>query len=127
MLECGLGAFHLALLHWWRTPSIRLTRFSRPGVPFSPSQKARLRSIHPATILLSILAASGISFSTVAALGGAPLDQLALNGIFSLALAQMLWGLWSTGHRVWQVPLGLAFSAMFSVAYIVLDRAAESS
>lgn len=37
----------------------------------------------------------------------------------------MLWGLWSTGHRVWQVPLGLAFSAMFSVAYIVLDRAAE--
>ena len=125
MLECGLGAFHLALLHLVAHSHYKAHAFLSSGSAVLAKPEGAPRSIHPATILLSILAASGISFSTVAALGGAPLDQLALNGIFSLALAQMLWGLWSAGQRVWQVPLGLAFSAMFSVAYIALERAAE--
>lgn len=140
MLECGLGAFHLALLHmvahslfkahaFLSSGSVVLDRAERQeSVSLAMlSGNARKTEPAPATmqILCSIVAAFAICFSAGAALGVDALDQLALSSIFSLALAQMLWILWGNISPIWRVPVALAAGAILSLVYFGLHRLAE--
>ncbi len=125
MLECGLGAFHLALLHLVAHSLYKAYTFLSSGSVVLAKTERSQPLTSPATVLCCILAGFAISFSTAAATGMAPLDQFVLNGIFSLALAQMLWSVWGNLNRFWQVPLGIAAGAVLSLVYFGLDRLAE--
>ncbi len=125
MLECGLGAIHLALLHLVAHSLYKAHAFLSSGSVVQAESEHRQPPISPVTVLCCMVAAFAISFSAAAAMGVAPLDQFVLNGIFSVALAQMLWSLWGNISRVWRVPLGLAAGAILSMVYFALDRLAE--
>jgi NAD(P)H-quinone oxidoreductase subunit 5 len=124
MLECGLGAFHLALLHLVAHSLYKAHAFLSSGSVVHARAEAPQRSVQPAAVLLSILAASAISFFSPAAWGSAPSDHWTLHGIFTLALAQMLWSFWSTTGRAWLVPRGCAAAVILSSVYHALDRIA---
>jgi len=125
MLECGLGAFHLALLHLVAHSLYKAHAFLSSGSVVLAKTERPQPFISPATVLCCILAGFAISFSTAVAAGMAPLDQVVLNGIFSLALAQMLWSMWGNMNRVWPLTLGIAAGVVLSLVYFSLDRLAE--
>lgn len=111
MLECGLGAFPLALLHLVAHSLYKAHAFLSSGSVVHERNEDVGRGVHPAAFAVCLLAAVALSFRM-----GAP---MLLNGIFALAVGQMLWSL--PGR---QVPLGLVLGALMSLVYIGLERAA---
>ncbi len=125
MLECGLGAFHLALLHLVAHSMYKAHAFLSSGSLVFEKPVAEYRSITAAAVVASLLSAAGIGVLTAAAFGVSPLDEPVLLGIFTLALAQMLWSFWNVSDGVWQVASGLALGFVVSGAYFALGRVAE--
>lgn len=126
MLECGLGAFHLALLHIVAHSFYKAHAFLSSGsVVFARQQAQQPRAIHPLLAAAALLAAGGMTLATANLLGASPLEQPVLCGIFTLALAQMLWLQWASLEKVWQVPVSLAAGLVFAGAYFAWERAAE--
>jgi NAD(P)H-quinone oxidoreductase subunit 5 len=124
MLECGLGAFHLALLHLVAHSLYKAHAFLSTGSVVMAQAPVR-RPIAVATVVGSVFAALGISLVTATAMGVDPLERPVLSGIYVLALAQILWSLWAATERIGQVAIGLTAGVMFSVGYFALDRVAE--
>jgi NAD(P)H-quinone oxidoreductase subunit 5 len=123
MLECGLGAFHLALLHIVAHSLYKAHAFLSTGSAVSKvKQSNRYRAL--STGLASLLCAIGITAVTALLCGVEPLQQPLLSGIFLLALSQMLWSFWAKIQQFWQIPIGLALGAIFCAVYFALDRAA---
>jgi len=125
MLECGLGAFHLALLHLAAHSFYKAYAFLSSGSVVLRGFERSQFSISPIAVLSCILAAFAINFSIATWMGVAPLEQFALNGIFSLALAQMLWSLWTQVTEPWRLPLSVVVGGVLSAIYFALDRVAE--
>ncbi len=125
MLECGLGAFHLALLHIVAHSLYKAHAFLSSGSAVLSKPEPQSQPAPPLAIGLSLLAATAISFSIAAVLGVPFLPHLALNAIFSLGLAQMLWSASPHFRRAWHLPLALAAAALLSLAYFALHLLAE--
>ncbi len=125
LLECGLGAFHLALLHLVAHSLYKAHAFLSSGSVVLEKPVVEQRSLSPATVVVGLLSAAGISVIAAAGFRVSLLDEPALPGIFTLALAQMLWAFWSAGPGIWQVLLGGALGVSFSAAYLALGHVAE--
>lgn len=124
MLECGLGAYHLALVHLTAHALYKAHAFLSSGSAVLVRPVAEQPAIRPAVVVSGLLAAAGISLTVASVLAISPLAEPVLIGIFTLALAQMLWSVWQGVDRIWQVPLGLALGVGVTFAYFLLDRVA---
>jgi len=125
MLECGLGAFHLALVHLVAHSMYKAYAFLSSGSAVLTKREVPDRPNNLTAVASCILAAFALNFFIAHAIGVDPLDQPALNFIFSIALAQMLWGLVSIVGRPWQVPLGLISGVSLSLIYFGLEGIAQ--
>ncbi|MEZ5356512.1 MAG: proton-conducting transporter membrane subunit [Bryobacteraceae bacterium] len=125
MLECGLGAFHLALVHLVAHSLYKAHAFLSSGsaVQSRPTLSQRPQSL--AVVVSSIFAGIALTFLTAQTMSMNPVHSLALNLIFSIALAQMLWTLFGTIDRGWKVPLGLIAALAMSITYFALDMVAQ--
>lgn len=116
MLECGLGATELALLHLVAHSLYKAHAFLSTGSVVSTTGRPAARPVSTAAFALALGAAVGIGWLAASVLGVSPLHQPVLSGIVCLAIAQLLWSSWS--------PAGFLLAAVFSAAYFALDRVA---
>jgi NAD(P)H-quinone oxidoreductase subunit 5 len=125
MLECGLGAFHLALLHVVAHSLYKADAFLSSGSVVLAKPRVQNTPITSAALAMGLF--SALAMTAVAGwwVGAAPREEPVLIGIFSLALAQMIWNVWSAADRALSFPVGLVFGVILSVAYFALGRAAE--
>jgi len=126
MLECGLGAFHLALVHLVAHSLYKAHAFLSTGSAVQSRTVASGRSHRMASVLASVLAGLVLTFLAAKAVGVNPYHSLALNLVFSIALAQMLWaGFFGKRVRPWGIALGLLLAAGLGIAYFVLEEVAQ--
>ncbi len=118
MLECGLGAFHLALLHLVAHSLYKAHAFLSAGGAVQAAPQPHKRSVTPVAMGIGLICALGIFAATAWMLHADPLDQPVLNGIFVLALAQLIWS--ASDRPSSAVVLG----AVLSFAYLLLEGAA---
>lgn len=116
MLECGLGATGLALIHLVAHSLYKAYAFLSTGSVVAKKTRPATSPIGTATFALSIGAAAAIVWISAAATGVSPLHQPALSGIVCLAMAQLIWEARSAA--------GVLLAAGFSVAYFALERMA---
>lgn len=117
MLECGLGAFHLALLHLVAHSLYKAYAFLSSGSVVSAGPPRAIQATGVAALvagLLPVLLAWLTNFRQF--------DEPVLSGIFFLALAQLLWGL----KGGWQALTGLLAAACFTALYFGLETAASA-
>ena len=126
MLQCGLGAFSIAVLHLVAHSLYKAHAFlSSGGVvalsksSWTPTEKPLA---HPATLALSLLAALGIAlgvgvlFGTDAAEPGA----LLLGAVFVMAMSHLLWSLWGRTFSARSIIAGAVLAGAVSVGYFAL-------
>lgn len=125
MLECGLGAFHLALLHLVAHSVYKAHAFLSSGSAVAHRRQTNSQSYSLALVLTCILAAIALSFLTAQLMHQTAPGSMVVNLIFSLALAQILWTVLGSKSRSWQVALGLIVAASLPAAYFALEGIAE--
>jgi NAD(P)H-quinone oxidoreductase subunit 5 len=132
MLQCGLGAFALAILHIVAHSLYKAHAFLSSGSIVSMTRSAWVPSERPAAhpvILIGTLAAAvaltwGIgSLFGLGATSGA--GTLLLGSVFMMALAYLLWNLWASSHRASLIGWGLLLGAGAATAYFALHAAFE--
>lgn len=108
MLECGLGAFHLALLHLVAHSLYKAYGFLASGGAVSTPMRGAGRATGVATLaagLLPVTLAWGMNLERF--------DEPVLSGIFFLGLAQLLWGLKPGRQMVGGVLAGVGLTALY--------------
>ncbi len=115
MLECGLGAFHLALLHLLAHSLYKAYSFLSSGSVVS-TEPQRNQTAAGTLALIAGLLPAGLAWTA----GLHQFDQPVLSGIFFLALAQMLWTL----KPGLQLLSGLAAGGFLTAVYFGLEKAA---
>ena len=126
MLQCGLGAFSIAVLHLVAHSLYKAHAFlSSGGVvalsksSWTPTQKPLA---HPAALVLSLLAALGISLG-VGVLFGANASEpgaLLLGAVFVMAMVHLLWSLWGITLSARAIGIGSLLVAAVSAGYFAL-------
>lgn len=124
MLECGLGAFHLALLHLVAHSLYKAHAFLSSGSVVQSRPALTRRPVALRVVALSILTAALLSFLAAQAISRNTVHSLSLNLIFTIALAQMLWSFAGAVSGIWLAPLGLLLGAGVSIAYFTLGGVA---
>ena len=120
MLECGLGAFHLVLLHMVAHSFYKAYSFLSSGsVALDRPQKQR-KDTPLAIFATSLAIAACIALPMAAWTGVDPGERPAVTGILILAAGHLLSTAW--GSRV--MYLMLPGTALVSVAYFGLERSA---
>ncbi len=116
MLECGLGAFHLALLHLVAHSLYKAYAFLASGSVVSNPPVRRGRAVGWAALAAGLLAASAgwlASFTLF--------DEPVLSGIFFLGLAQLLWA----SRGVWYAFAGVLAGVGLAAVYFGLEAVAS--
>ena len=126
MLQCGLGAFSIAVLHLVAHSLYKAHAFlSSGGVvalsksSWTPTQKPLA---HPAALALSLLAALAIALG-VGALFGADAAEpgaLLLGAVFTMAMMHLLWSLWSRTFTARSIGAGALLAGAVSAGYFAL-------
>lgn len=138
MLQCGLGAFALAVLHIVAHSLYKAHAFLSSGSIVSMSRSAWTPSERPAAhpvVLLATLGAAVALTGAVGALFGLGLASgagvLLLGSVFMMALAYLLWNLWASSHRSsligWGLLLGLGTSTAYFFLHAVVEKLLASS
>ena len=121
MFECGLGAFHLALIHIVAHSVFKAYAFLSSGSAVHGKVRQAKRAAPPAAVLTGLGAAGAIfCLLTRLAADAAPAHP-ELKAIFGLAVAQMLWSLWSGSGTERRVPAGVAIALGFTAVYGALE------
>ena len=120
MLECGLGAFHLALLHLVAHSFYKAHAFLTTGGVVQGKSNTTIQNVHPFAILGAVAVALTISIFSAHWV-----SQPVLTGIFTIAMAQLFWTSWTRMPSLWLVPAGLAMGSVFALGYFALDRFAS--
>lgn len=132
MLQCGLGAFSLAILHLVAHSLYKAHAFLSSGSTVGISKSAWTPSERPGThsviLAATLVAAVGLTFGIgtlfgIHVTGGA--GVLLLGSIFTMALAYMLWNLWSSSHRTSLIFGGLLIASATATAYFTLHAVFE--
>jgi len=130
MLQCGLGAFSLAILHLVAHSLYKAYAFLSSGSIVSLSKSSWTPSArpssHPFVLISTLLAAVGLTFAIGSLFGRHAADNagiLLLGSIFVMAMASFLWNLWSSSHRSSLVIWGLLITAATATAYFTLHTA----
>ncbi len=132
MLQCGLGAFALAVLHIVAHSLYKAHAFLSSGSIVSMSRAAWTPSERPAAhplILAGTLSAAVMLTWSIGALFGlhpqSGAGVLLLGAVFMMALAYLLWNLWASSHRASLIGWGLLSGAAAATAYFTLHAAFE--
>jgi NAD(P)H-quinone oxidoreductase subunit 5 len=132
MLQCGLGAFALAVLHIVAHSLYKAHAFLSSGSIVSISRSAWMPSERPAAhpvILAGTLGTAVALTWIVGSLFGVSLESgpgvLLLGSVFMMGLAYLLWNLWASSHRAALLGWGLAMSSAAAVSYFALHAAFE--
>ncbi len=128
MLECGLGAFHLALVHLVAHSLYKAFAFLSAGSAVEGAGDVACPQPKSWAMAAGLLAAIGLTLTASLALRVSPLVQPVLTGIFTLALAQMLWSYWTVLPRErWLLPamVGVALGVAAAAGYFALDHFAS--
>ena len=120
MLECGLGAFHLALLHLVAHSFYKAHAFLSTGGVVKSKSNTTIQTIPT----LAILGAVAVAL-TISILSAHWDSQPVLTGIFTIAMAQLFWTSWTRMQSFWLIPAGLLTGIVFSFGYFALDRLAS--
>ncbi len=129
MLECGLGAFSLAVLHLVAHSLYKAHAFLSSGSMVSLARSAWTPTGRPNAHKSTL----GAAFGTAAALaaGGAWLlgldyrddrPLLLLGCTFAMALGYALWNLWSQAFNCKRAACGVAFGGGIAAAYFCLHK-----
>ena len=127
MLQCGLGAFALAILHLVAHSLYKAHAFLSSGSIVSISRSAWTPSgrpaAHPFIILATLLTSVSLTFAIGFLFGhhatGDP-GLLLLGSIFIMALAYLLWNLWSSSYRTSLIIWGVLITSITAAAYFSL-------
>ena len=133
MLQCGLGAFSLAVLHIIAHSLYKAHAFLSSGSVVSMAQAAWRPSGKPAAhpvLLVAILGLSGGSTWLVGALFGvtwtANAGVLVLATLFVMAQAFLLWNLWGTKFPTRLAAMGVFLAGGTASLWFTLHAGAES-
>jgi len=127
MLQCGLGAFALAVLHLVAHSLYKAHAFLASGSIVGLTKSAWVpsgRISAPPIILIGTLVGSlfltvGIAFLFRVHPASEP-GVLVLGTIFMMALAYLLWNLWASSHRILLLGWGLLIGTASATAYFAL-------
>ena len=132
MLQCGLGAFALAVLHLVAHSFYKAHAFLSSGSIVAMSRSAWVPAGRPAAhplILAATLATAVVVTGLIGGLFGVTpasgAGVLLLSAVFTMAVAHLLWNLWSSSHRAGLVAWGLGISTAASTSYFALHAVVE--
>lgn len=132
MLQCGLGAFSLAILHIVAHSLYKAHAFLSSGSIVSMTKSAWVPSGRPAAhplVLLGTLGAAVVLTWGIGSLFGLGTSggsaAVLLGSIFMMALAYLLWNLWASSHRGVLIGWGLLIGGGVATAFFVLHTAFE--
>ena len=127
MLQCGLGAFALAVLHIVAHSLYKAHAFlssgsvvAMSGASWVPSERP---GAHPLILAGALAAAVGITGVIGSLFGLSPASGggvLLLGAVFMMALAYLLWNLWASSHRASLIGWGLLGGTGAATAYFAL-------
>jgi NAD(P)H-quinone oxidoreductase subunit 5 len=132
MLQCGLGAFALAILHIVAHSLYKAYAFLSSGSIVQLSKSAWVPSgrpaAHPVILAGTLMTAIGMTWGVgwlfgIHMTGGA--EVLLLGSVFTMGVAYLLWNLWSSSHRSGLIARGLMMTALATASYFALHAAAE--
>lgn len=138
MLQCGLGAFSLAVLHLVAHSLYKAHAFLSSGNIVSMSRAAWVPSERPAAHPFILLGTLGTAIALTWGLGmlfGLSLagnaGVMLLGSVFMMALAYMLWNLWASSHRSaligWGILLGAGAATSYFALHLVFEKLLASS
>jgi NAD(P)H-quinone oxidoreductase subunit 5 len=130
MLQCGLGAYSIAVLHIVAHSLYKAHAFLTSGSVVSISKAswvpAAKPNAHPG-ILLSSMTGALVLFAGSAWLWRVSplhdLGALVLGAVFVMALAHLLWSLWGQSVSPRLIGMGLLLGGAVSMAYFALHAA----
>ncbi len=117
MLECGLGAFHLALLHLVAHSLYKAYSFLSSGSVVATEPARAERAPGAAALIAGLSPAALVWLANMERF-----HEPVLSGIFFLGLAQLLWG----AGRGWRALTGVLTGACIAVLYFGLEAAAAA-
>jgi NAD(P)H-quinone oxidoreductase subunit 5 len=127
MLQCGLGAFSIAVLHIMAHSLYKAHAFLSSGsvVELSKSSwvPAGRTNAHPGVLMASLFTAVGLTVVGALAWGISPLAEpgaIALGAVLVMALAHLLWSLWGQSFSPRVILAGLLSGVGISLAYFAL-------
>jgi NAD(P)H-quinone oxidoreductase subunit 5 len=121
MFECGLGAFHTALIHLVAHSVFKAYAFLSSGRAVHARARSPRRAARPAAVLTGLGAGAICAVLAYLAPGAVPAHP-ELKAIFALAIAQMLWSLWSGYGAGRRVPAGVAIAGGLTAVYCLMER-----
>jgi NAD(P)H-quinone oxidoreductase subunit 5 len=132
MLQCGLGAFALAMMHLVAHSLYKAHAFLTSGSVVNLTKSAWTLVGRPAAhplVVLGSLAVAMVCGISIASVFGVRLQtnpgQVLLVAIFIMAMAHLLWTLWSSSMRHRLILRGLGITAAASVACFSLHSVFE--
>lgn len=132
MLQCGLGAFALAVLHIVAHSLYKAHAFLSSGSVVQMSQSAWAPSerpaAHPVVLGATLATAVGITWLVGGLFGITPASGagvLLLGAVFIMAVAYLLWNLWASSHRAGLIGWGIAMTGAASTGYFALHAVFE--
>ncbi len=132
MLQCGLGAFALAMMHIVAHSLYKAHSFLSCGSIINLTKSAWTPVGRPAAnplVVLASLAVALVGGASIALAFGLRLQtnpgQVLLVAIFSMAIAHLLWTLWSSSLRQRLILRGLAITLAASAACFTLHSVFE--
>lgn len=132
MLQCGLGAFALAVLHIVAHSLYKAHAFLSSGSIISMMRAAWVPSERPSAhpLILAGTLGSAVTLTWgIGAMFGLSIASdavvLLLTSVYMMALAYLLWNLWASSHRSSLVGWGLLVGAGATTAYFTVHAVFE--
>ena len=127
LLQCGLGAFSVAVLHIVAHSLYKAHAFLSSGSVVSISKTAWVPvgrpTAHVGVLVAALLVAVGLTFGVALIVGVSPLAEpgaVILGTVFIMGLTHLLWSLWGQSVTPGLVAAGLLIGVIVSAAYFVL-------
>ena len=129
MLQCGLGAFSIAILHIVAHSLYKAHAFLSSGSVVAISKSSWVPearpNAQPLTLVASLLVSVGLTFGAAFVFGVSPLSEpgaLILGAIFAMALTHLMWSLWGQSLSPRLATLGLLLGVVVSATYFALHK-----
>jgi NAD(P)H-quinone oxidoreductase subunit 5 len=130
MLQCGLGAFSIAVLHIVAHSLYKAHTFLSSGSVVSISKSSWVPTTrpaaHPGVLVAALTVAVALTFGAARAFGISPLTEtgsMILASVFVMAQTHLLWSLWGQSITLRLVAFGVLLASAVSVAYFALHFA----
>ena len=133
MLQCGLGAFSVAVLHIVAHSLYKAHAFLSSGSVVAISKSSwtptERPAAHPAVLVMALVASVSLSFGAARVFGVSPLADsgaMILGAVLVMALTHLLWSVWGQSLSLELVGVGLLLAGAVSGAYFALHVAFKS-